>query len=271
MFSQMVHAQTSSDALPSPAAEAPAEGPGELPSLTTDRAEYTMTTEAVGAGILQLESGLLLESSPSARLVHAPAPLLRIGLTRRLELRVGGDGMLWQRPGSDGTCPRASGLSDMGVELKWKLMDEHGYRPALALAPSVSTPVGRSGFTSTGYDPTLKLAWAKKLVKGFRASGNFNMSSLTEDQQRFLQHAASLCVEHDMPAGWVAYWENYNIWPRHRAGERESLWNTGLFHGLGKNAQIDLEVARCFVSAAPHWYLGAGLVVRCPRSPWWRR
>lgn len=239
-------------------------------SLTTDRAEYTMTTDVVGTGVLQLETGFLRESIPGASVVHAPVPLLRIGLTRRLELRSGGDGVLWQTPGSASAIGHSSGLSDMGVELKWKLVDEHGYRPALALAPSVSTPVGRSGFTSGAYDPTLKLAWAKGLPKGFRSSGNFNVSSFTEDASRFVQRAVSLCIEHNLPLGLVAYGENYNIWPRHRTAGRETMWNTGLFRGIGKNAQIDVEVARCFASAVPHWYVGAGFVIRRPQALWGR-
>jgi hypothetical protein len=243
-------------------------GEPQTESLTTDRAEYTITTEVVGPGILQLETGGLLEYSPSARVIHAPTPLMRIGLTRSIELRVGGDGALWQRSGSPGAYDHASGISDVGVELKWKLLAEGGYRPAVAIAPSVSTPVGRRGFTSTAYDPAFKLAWAKGLAGGFRASGNFNVSSLTEEQSRFLQRAASLCIEHNLPGGLVAYWENYTIWPRHRSGERESMWNTGLFRGIGKNAQVDVEVARCFASPVPHWYLGAGFVIRLPGALW---
>lgn len=253
--------------------EDPAEnsrGEPQTESLTTDRAEYTMTTEVVGPGVLQLEAGGLLETSPSARVIHAPTPLLRMGLARNVELRVGGDGGLWQRLGSPGEYDHASGLSDIGVEIKLKLMGENVYRPAVAIAPSVSAPAGRSGFTSTAYDPTLKLAWAKGLARGFRASGNFNISSPTEERSRFLQHAASLCIEHNLPGGLVAYWENYNIWPRHRGGERESMWNTGLFRGIGKNAQVDVEAARCFASSVPHWYLGAGFVIRLPGALWRR-
>lgn len=238
-------------------------------SLTTDRAEYTIATEVVGTGVLQLETGFLLESMRAARVIHAPVPWISVGLTRRLELRVGGDGALWERTGAAGAYERASGLSDMGVELKWKLLDEHGRLPALAIAPSLSSPVGRSGFSSGAYDPTLKLAWGKGLLHGFRASGNLNVSSLTEDR-RFLQRAVTLCIEHNLPHGLVGYWENYTLWPRERGGERETMWNTGLFHAIGKNAQIDVEVARCFASGVSHWYLGTGFVIRRPGA-FWRR
>ena len=43
------------------------------------------------------------------------------------------------------------------------------------------------------------------------------------------------------------------------------MWNTGLFHAMGKNAQIDVEVARCIASGGPHWYLGAGFRDSPPR------
>jgi hypothetical protein len=263
----MAWAQTAPDAAAPAQAAIEQNSDGQSESLTTDRAEYTITTEVVGTGILQLETGFLLESTQAARVIHAPVPLMRIGLTRRLELRVGGDGALWERTGVPGYYGHASGLSDMGVELKWKLLDEHGRLPAVAIAPSLSSPVGRSGFSSGGYDPTLKLAWGKGLLAGFRASGNFNVSSLTEDR-RFLQRAVTLCIEHNLPHGLVGYWENYTIWPRHRGGEQETMWNTGLFHAIGHNAQIDVEVARCLASGVPHWYLGAGFVIRRPGALW---
>jgi len=248
-----------------------ASGTPQPESLTTERAEYTMTAEVVGPGVFQAETGLLLDSSSSVRLVQAPSPLVRLGLTRRLELRFGGDGFLWQQPGSQANCPRISGLSDMGFEVKWKILDESGYSPALAIAPSISAPVGRPGFTSGSYNPTFKVAVTKSLRKGFRASGNLNVSSLTEDHSRFLQSAASLCMEHNLPGGLVAFWENYDIWPTHYLGNRESFWNTGLFHALGRNMQIDIEVARNFASSTPpHWYLGAGFVIRRPHPLWAR-
>ena len=46
------------------------------------------------------------------------------------------------------------------------------------------------------------------------------------------------------------------------------MWNSGLFRGIGKNAQVDAEVARCFASVVPHWYLGAGMVIRLPGALW---
>jgi hypothetical protein len=263
-------------AQPSPDAVAPAQtlvehqsSDEQSESLTTDRAEYTITTEVVGTGVLQLETGFVLESLAGARVIHAPVPLMRLGLTRRLELRVGGDGALWHRSGVPGAYEHESGLSDMGLELKWKLLDEHGRLPAMAIAPSLSSPVGRSEFSSGGYDPTLKLAWSKGLLEGFRASGNLNVSSVTQDR-RFLQRAVTLCIEHNLPHGLVGYWESYTIWPRQRGGEQETMWNTGLFHAIGKYAQIDVEVARCLASGVPHWYLGAGFVIRRPGALWSR-
>ena len=83
-----------------------------------------MTTDVVGAGVLQLETGFMLESIPGTSVVHAPVPRLR-GLTKRLELPIGGDGVLWQAPSSASALGHASGLSDMGIKLKWKLLDEH--------------------------------------------------------------------------------------------------------------------------------------------------
>ena len=235
-------------------------------SLTSERAEYTVTAEVVGPGVFQFESGILAELAYGMRVIHAPAPLFRLGLTRNLEVRAGGDGAVWH-PG-DADCH--AGLTDMVLEVKWKLRAEGHYLPGLALLPSVSLPAGRSGYTSAAYDPMVKLALSKSLPAGFRVSSNLNIASLTDDGVRHQSRAASLCFEHDLARGLVMYWESYRIWQFEAAASPQTAWNSGIFRAVGRNAQVDLEVARVFQSATPHWCLGAGLVLRGPR-PLWRR
>jgi len=226
--------------------------------LTTDRAEFTVTTDVVGDRVLQMEMGALEEISAGSRLLHGPCPLVRIGIGNNVEVRVGGDGFL-ASTGRDSL--NAKGMSDLSVGVKWKLANETRFIPAIALNPSISAPAGSRQFTSSGYDPTLRLALAKRLPAGFRASGNLNASSLT-DGRRFLQRGMSLCIEHDLPARFVAYGEVYTLSALDRHGAASTMFNTGLFHGLGKRMQLDVEAGHRLSDCGPAWFAGVGFVVR---------
>src|SRR5690349_12753983 len=70
----------------------------EVPELVTDRPDFTESSEVIGKGGFQFESGLSFEADghdqDRARAFSAPAALMRIGLGYRTELRLGGEGML---------------------------------------------------------------------------------------------------------------------------------------------------------------------------------
>jgi hypothetical protein len=229
--------------------------------LTADRAEYTVTSDVVGYRAIQIETGVVMEANEGWRLWHGPCPLLRIGLSDTFEVRVGEDGLLVN---SSPYGIGAHGLSDFSVGFKWKIANERRFLPAIAFNPSVSAPVGSRQFSSTGYDPTLRLALAKRLVKGFRASGNFNASWLT-DGRRFAQRAASLCIEHDLPARMVAYSEIYALSSLHPDDGVSTMLNSGVFRSLGKRMQVDAEIGRRLSSRGPTWFAGLGFVVAVSR------
>ena len=59
------------------------------PELITDRPDFTESSEVVGRGVVQLESGLTFASRmPAVRQVTLPELLVRIGLGDRVELRL---------------------------------------------------------------------------------------------------------------------------------------------------------------------------------------
>src|SRR5262247_1179263 len=67
------------------------------PELVTDRPDFTESSEVVGRGVLQVESGLTLEQpDDSVRQVTLPQLLFRFGLGSRVELRLASDGYVAQ-------------------------------------------------------------------------------------------------------------------------------------------------------------------------------
>jgi Putative MetA-pathway of phenol degradation len=233
--------------------------------LVTDRPDITESTEVVGAHVWQLEAGVSLESDGAgvarSRELVVPLALLRVGLGRRVELRLSADGAVSDTSAFPGST-RHSGRSDVEVALKWKLFDQDRLGVDLAIIPILSLPTGSDDFTSDGYDPALKVAWARELPQGFGLSGNINVASLTEDDDRFTEQDLSASLGHALAAGWDGYVELFTASHLEREGGRAWIFDTGVTHGIGPNTQFDVNVGRGLRDAGPDWYIGAGFALR---------
>jgi hypothetical protein len=249
-----LHAQQAAGATPEP--------------LTSDRPGVTDTVNVLPSGLLQLESGFSWSSRSEGnsldRTFIGGSPLFRLGIGHRLELRFGGDGFRHYSHRAGQESEYAAGASDFSVGAKLALVWEHRFRPAVSLISMTSLPVGDSRFTSSGVDPTLKLAWSKALGEGTAVSGNFNVSSLSDPSGRFWQRAMSGRLDRDVWHKLVGFWEAYLVTPVTRSGDGVWTFDTGVSHPLGHNAQLDVSVGQQIVPLARCWFAGAGLVFRHP-------
>jgi hypothetical protein len=237
----------------------------KLPELETDRPDITEASTVVMPGVWQLETGLLFQSDridpTTAHDVSAPNVLLRLGVAPRLELRIDAEGFVEESLSTPGTA-RASGVSDVELAIKYKLFDQEQVGLDIAIIPLISLPVGSDDFTSGGYDPTVKLTWSRDLARGFGLGGNVIVSSITEAGARFTQTAISASLGHGLGEGWGGFWELYGASSLSRDGGRAWLFDTGITHTLGANAQLDLSVGRGLTEDAPDWFIGVGFSIR---------
>lgn len=233
----------------------------ELPELVTDRPDYTEATDVAGTGIFQFEQGFTIERDKSTYSFTGPELLMRVGVGKRFEFRFGGDGV----DASWGGGQRLTrGTADSEVGAKIMLSGERHYMPAFSLLPMISLPTGHHLFSSGGYDPTVKLAWSKSLPWKFDVGGNFNVSSLSTPEGRFLQTATSVSFGHDLAAGFGGYWEVFGFSPIDKDSASAWIANTGLTHGIGRNAQLDVRVGRRITAEGPDVFFGFGLAFRRP-------
>lgn len=228
---------------------------GKAPELVSDRPDFTESSEVVGRGYWQWESGIGLERRGGTVSAAFGAPLLRIGATRRVELRFGSDGLMRERAG-------VTGMSDTQFGFKYKIAQETKYKPAMALVTMISAPVGHSAYSSAGTDPEIKFTWAKSLVKGFEAAGNANWASLTIDGTRLRQKALTLSVSRDLARNIAGYWEVFGFSADELGGGKSIAFQTGITRAAGENAQVDFSVSRRLTAAGPDWAGSIGLVVR---------
>lgn len=237
-----------------------------LPDLISDRPDFTESTEVVGTNAVQFEAGFVREITSGAdgtRTIAGPFPLVRLGLTRRLELRLSGDGYSWQSFRQRNPTRGFRGISDHAVGAKLKLANERGWRPAMAVIGAVSMPVGDPEVTSAHHDPEMKFCWAHGLPAGIDLAGNFNFGSASDDKGRILQRSSSLTVARDLKFGFGGYAEVYSV-SLDRDEGRSSIFNFGFVHALGRNAQADVTLGKTILGGATSWYVAVGLVVRRP-------
>lgn len=232
------------------------------PDLVTDRPDFTESSDVVIPGLVQFESGLTYEADTRdgvrTRNLSVPGALLRIGVAPRVELRLGGDGFLWQSIGE----LSATGFSDVEVGVKIRLLDQQRAGIDLALIPMASLPLGGDGFTSGGIDPTLKVTWARSVPAGFDVSGNVNLASVTDEAGRFTQRAVSVSVGHDLFGRWGAFVEGYAFTPMERDAPAGVTLNGGVTCAVGRDLQFDVEMGKGVTAAAPDWFVGFGFVAR---------
>jgi hypothetical protein len=241
----------------------PPDSPGEF---SADRPGFGESTDTVAPGFLQAETGFLAEAHALAggpvRNISAPQPLLRIGLTKRLEMRLGADGFLRESDASGATRELHHGGSDLSVGAKVRLLPEGPRWPAVSLLASVSLPVGSSYFSSGSFDPEFHLIWAKSLPQGFDASGNFNFAWQTGGPQWTSQRAASFQIGHGMGAGLHGYAEVYRVWPIPGDEPAHVFASAGISRTLGADVQLDLEAGHTMMARTPSWFIGFGFAIR---------
>lgn len=233
----------------------------DLSELVTDRPDFTESTQVVGAGVFQFENGFTLDNESHVRGLTGPEALVRIGVSKRLELRLGGAGFRAETPKGSVTD---RGMMDFELGVKILLFDQSRFRPACSLIPLISMPTGSDSFSSGGYDPTVKVALAKDLIAGFTLGGNVNFSSFQTPEGRFRQTAVSASLGHELPGGFGAYWEVFGFSPSEKDGMTSWIANTGVTHKITKNAQVDVRGGRRLTSGGPDWFFGVGMAIRQP-------
>ena len=219
---------------------------GRLPELVTDRPDFTESSDVVGRGIIQVEMGTTFESNGQSdardRALTFPLGLMRVGVSRRLELRLSSDGYVVDTLGAGFGKSTARGQADMEVGAKYVFRETGQGGIAFAVIPMMSLPTGNDVFSSGTVDPTVKFTWATDLPKDFALSGNVNVARLGDDLGRYTEHAVSASLGHDLKGGWGGYWEVYGFMPQGRPGSAAWTVNTGISHAIGGNAQVDFEI-----------------------------
>ena len=132
----------------------------------------------------------------------------------------------------------------------------------LAVAGIVNMPVGSSQFTSTGYDPGVKLAMARTFGNGVSLTTNLQAAAVTDAAGRFTQHAVSLTMSRALSATISGFAEVYRIGQPTRGETGAVSMAAGFARTVGSHMQLDLFAGRGLTDVACNWFVSAGFAVR---------
>lgn len=242
------------------------------PELVTDRPDQTESTATVPPGYVQIETGFThaqRRQGIDAESDSALETLLRAGLMRDLELRLGMAGYTWAQEDTPDGVARTSGWGDTEMGFKLRLWDERGALPDAALLAGVSLPSGARGFTSDRLDPAFRFSFSHTLTE--RLSLGYNVgaawtSALEEDGAT----RASAAFQYTATLGYGvtdrlgAFIEAFGDAPFDSGAPAHSL-DGGFTYLIRDNLQADLAIGAGLSKAADDWFISVGLSYRFPR------
>lgn len=230
--------------------------------LVTDRPDFTESTEAVPFGRAQIEMGYTYThdgGGDSLRQHTAPELLVRVGLVRNVELRIGWTGFV--RSDTNGVI--AQGGDDLTLGAKIKLLEQEGATPDFAVLVSTTVPVGAEAVSSDEYNPAIGLAWAYDLTDWLSLGGNVNFAWPTSDSgAQFFQTSASIALGLSITDQLGAFAEYFGVFDADGSGGPAHSFDTGLTYLINNNVQIDGRVGFGLNGRADDVFVGAGLAFR---------
>ncbi len=230
-----------------------------LPAVAQD---FTQPSAPVGRGAAQVESSTILSGDAGGRGLTGPAPLIRLGITDRLEVRAGSDGI------ESGFGPGGvTGAADPLAGVMYRIAAESGRRPEISVIGTLSLPFGSREVTSAEYDPEITVAWSKQLPRNVDLAGNLAVGSVAAEGRRLLMHSQSLAAGHPISRGFRGYGEIYRVAPS--GCGHAAIWvvNAGFSRDIGNDRGIDVEFGRSIAGGTRGWSVVFGFTARLPLGP----
>lgn len=235
---------------------APVLGQEEDP-LVGDRPDFTESAITVTAGRVQVEAGATHTDSGPVESLELGEVLVRIGLTPKLELRVGLPS--YARVDDPGVGD-PSGFVDSSLGVKIALSAARGWTTALLVGTSL--PTGSTELGERHAQPGVVLAAERDLTESISLGTNLGYAYSSDGGVQFGEAFASVAVGVPLGESAGAFFELFGTVPSSSGGPETYFFDSGITRGLGPNFQLDLRVGAGLNSAADDFFVGAGLIWR---------
>jgi hypothetical protein len=236
-------------------------------AIDPDRPEVSSNATTVRPGRVQLESGLLFERTrragePTERRLSAEA-MLRVGLTERLEARVGGEPIVRLRGAED-----ATDVGDFILSAKWRFLDAGDSPwPALALNPLVKLPTASEPIGSGKADGGAILIASFDLPAQLALDTNVGLAAIgqTRPSGYLLQALVSASLSREIVRRVTAFGEIFYASRDERDGRDQVGLDAGVIWKIHPTFAVDVAVGTSLVGQLPDVFVRAGGSVRFGR------
>jgi Putative MetA-pathway of phenol degradation len=240
-------------------------------TISTDRPDFVESSDVVGHGRLQIETGYVSERSSAdgikSRTQTTPT-LLRYGISDSLELRIETDGFVRSRSQdlATGTTVRERGFSDLALGVKWHMQDadEKAGTPSVAWLLHVDIDSGSRAFRGQGLRPSLRAVAEWDLPNDFTVGV---MPGLFADKnaegKRFVAGIFAVTLAKELAPRWHGFVElaGQQLAARKNGGSVVTF-DSGVAYLVTDTLQLDFSVARGLTSYSPDFQWGVGVSVR---------
>lgn len=234
--------------------------------LASDRPDLVESSQVVGKGRVQLETGLLLERDRSGegreRTLSMPT-LLRLGVSANLELRIETDGRSIRHETGDGRRSTQAGYADTALGFSWHAWDAAGSRPSVAVLAAAELDSGSRAFRGQGLRPSLRVA-AEWDLPGEMSLGVMPGIGVERDEGgRYRYGILAAVIEKPLGERLRGFAElALPQIARSRHGGVEATFDIGAAYLLSKDVQLDAMFSRGLNSRTPDAALTFGISLR---------
>ncbi len=227
-----------------------------IPYAFAGRPLSTDDAWTVEKGKFQLETGLDVTQQDNHDKEYSPSLTLTYGLLDRMDLSIG-SGYLFVHP-EEGD--NESGFDDTALKVKYRLVDEKEWLPALAIAGKLKLPTAsdKKGLGSGEADFGLNVIATKNITKRLVLHANLGYTFIGEDgannEMNYALGSQFVLTDKWALVGEIVGTNNLNG----RKGDDLLSALFGTYYLLTENLILDAGVEIGMNSAAPHYRLTAG-------------
>ena len=247
---------------------ASASAAAEGDAIDPDRPDLSFSAKTVGAGRVQVETGMLLErtrmaAEPTERRLLAETTL-RIGIGEAFELRVDGEPIVRLRGADD-----ATDVGDFRLGAKWRFLDaaEGAARPALALLPFVKLPTAPTPVGTGKADYGLLLLASFELPADWALDANAGVIAVgqTGSTGHLVQAVVSASLSRKLGAALTTFGEIFYASREEWSGRDQVAMDAGIVWTVLPRLALDAAVGTSLYGRVPDVFVRAGGSVRFGR------
>ena len=234
--------------------------------IVTDRPDFVESSDVVGRGRMQLETGINLErntNSGAEDRVYTTPTLIRAGLNDHWELRMETDGRTVASTTVGGVTDTVHGYSDIALGVKWRFTDAKGGLPSTAWLLHVDMDTGSAAFRGNGLRPSLRFVAEWDLPNDTSLGIMPGVIYDKNDEHRFVSGIMAATVGKQFTPKFRGFVELAGQQLASKAdGGTVVTADAGMTYLVSKLIQLDVSVSRGLTDETPDWSGGIGFSMK---------